>query len=268
MRRSLIRHLDKIKRRATRHDRSTSSKLDSISGSKSFWPNGAKAAVSFTYDDGRPSHLDIAQKDLERAGFRGTFFLTAGLFSAHHRLNDWRNAWHAGHEIMNHTVTHSRNYAKAEDFMENEVRICEDWLNSRFCDDASRVFAYPEGVPFLENGQRYDHLLPTTFMAARISDGEISSASSAKLRPHLISSACHTWSDKNAQSSISFLKHATSIADGWAVMSFHNIVEEAHAIPGDLTRSDHLEIIDHVSNNKQDYWVAPFREVFSYIMLQ
>jgi peptidoglycan/xylan/chitin deacetylase (PgdA/CDA1 family) len=40
------------------------------------WPNGSVAAVSLTYDDGLASHLDNARPQLERFGFKGTFFLT------------------------------------------------------------------------------------------------------------------------------------------------------------------------------------------------
>ena len=39
------------------------------------WPNGARAAVSLTYDDGLNSQLDCALPQLEAAGFRATFFL-------------------------------------------------------------------------------------------------------------------------------------------------------------------------------------------------
>ena len=38
------------------------------------WPDGAKAAVCLTYDDGIDSQLAIAIPDLEQVNLRGTFF--------------------------------------------------------------------------------------------------------------------------------------------------------------------------------------------------
>ena len=40
--------------------------------------NGASAAVSLTYDDGMPGHLDAAMPDLEACSLRGTFYLMTG----------------------------------------------------------------------------------------------------------------------------------------------------------------------------------------------
>ena len=39
------------------------------------WPNGAKAAVVFTYDDGLDCHLDVVVPQLDEFGLKGTFFL-------------------------------------------------------------------------------------------------------------------------------------------------------------------------------------------------
>lgn len=55
-----------------------------------FWPNGASAAVSLTYDDGKESHLDFAIPDLEAAGLRATFFLTPGWNRLADRAAEWR----------------------------------------------------------------------------------------------------------------------------------------------------------------------------------
>lgn len=67
------------------------------------WPNGAKAAVVLTYDDAAPSQLDHAIPALDRAGLKGSFFLS------NVRLEDvgrWRDAAAHGHELANHTLFH------------------------------------------------------------------------------------------------------------------------------------------------------------------
>lgn len=67
------------------------------------WPEGAKAAVVLTYDDGLDSQLDHAVPVLDAAGLKATFFL-AGLKPAD--VPRWRAVGAAGHELANHTLFH------------------------------------------------------------------------------------------------------------------------------------------------------------------
>ena len=65
--------------------------------------NGHKAAVSLTFDDSDPSHLDVVIPELNRRGLHGTFFLIANRTD---RKDEWRQALKAGHELANHTLDH------------------------------------------------------------------------------------------------------------------------------------------------------------------
>jgi peptidoglycan/xylan/chitin deacetylase (PgdA/CDA1 family) len=67
------------------------------------WPHGAKAAVALTYDDALASQLDIAAPALDRAGFKGTFFLS-GVKRGH--VERWRALARTGHELANHSLFH------------------------------------------------------------------------------------------------------------------------------------------------------------------
>jgi peptidoglycan/xylan/chitin deacetylase (PgdA/CDA1 family) len=67
------------------------------------WPNGAKAAVGLTYDDALTSQLDIAAPALDRAGLKGTFFLST-LKREH--VDRWRALARKGHELANHSLFH------------------------------------------------------------------------------------------------------------------------------------------------------------------
>ncbi|MCX8092533.1 MAG: polysaccharide deacetylase family protein, partial [Candidatus Goldbacteria bacterium] len=51
--------------------------------------NGYKAAVSLTFDDGDPIHLDIVIPEMKKRNMRGTFFLMAGKLT---RPDDWKKA--------------------------------------------------------------------------------------------------------------------------------------------------------------------------------
>ena len=70
------------------------------------WPHGEKAAVSLAYDDAIDSQLDNAIPALDRAGLKGSFYLTLANPSLRKRLDEWRAAAAHGHELGNHTLFH------------------------------------------------------------------------------------------------------------------------------------------------------------------
>lgn len=69
------------------------------------WPNGKKAAVVLTFDDGIKSHLQIVVPHLEARNMRGTFFLYGQVVSKAD-VNEWRDISRRGHELGNHSVYH------------------------------------------------------------------------------------------------------------------------------------------------------------------
>lgn len=70
------------------------------------WPGGAAAAVSLGYDDGLASHLDHVLPALNRRGLRASFYLPINSPTLPGRLEDWRAAARAGHELGNHSLFH------------------------------------------------------------------------------------------------------------------------------------------------------------------
>lgn len=79
------------------------------------WPHGCRAAVSLSFDDGRPSQLDVGMPLLDRAGVRATFYVSIGALAG--RTAAWQAAADRGHEIGNHTLTHpcSANFSFVDD---------------------------------------------------------------------------------------------------------------------------------------------------------
>jgi peptidoglycan/xylan/chitin deacetylase (PgdA/CDA1 family) len=65
--------------------------------------NNHPAAVSLTFDDSRPVHLDVAVPELNKRHLHATFFLVVSKTT---RLDDWRKVQAQGHEIGNHSVSH------------------------------------------------------------------------------------------------------------------------------------------------------------------
>lgn len=77
-----------------------------VSNAQFKWPDGKKAAVVFTYDDGLDCHLDVAIPQLDEFGFKGTFYCTGNSPSLYNRLEEWREITKNGHELGNHTLFH------------------------------------------------------------------------------------------------------------------------------------------------------------------
>lgn len=70
------------------------------------WPDGKRAAVSLSYDDAVPSQLDHAIPALDRHGLKGSFYIVLAADTVRERMDEWRAAARAGHELGNHSLFH------------------------------------------------------------------------------------------------------------------------------------------------------------------
>jgi peptidoglycan/xylan/chitin deacetylase (PgdA/CDA1 family) len=70
------------------------------------FPNGARCALSLTYDDGLASHFEDVAPTLEACGLRGTFNITIARPSVMGHAAEWRGVAARGHELGNHTLFH------------------------------------------------------------------------------------------------------------------------------------------------------------------
>ncbi len=142
------------------------------------WPEGKHAAISLTFDDARPSQVDAGLPLLNRLGVKATFYLQPeGLAK---RLEGWKGAVAAGHEIGNHTVSHPC----TANFAFSRKNALEDYSLERIeaeMSEASRVvrrelgvspvsFAYPCGQSFVGRGldvRSYVPLVARDFRSGR-----------------------------------------------------------------------------------------------------
>ena len=142
------------------------------------WPEGARAALSLSFDDGRASQLDAGLPLFDERKVRVTFYLTSG--NIRERAADWRRAAAAGHEMGNHTASHPC----SGNFPWSRERALETFTIDRMereLTDASRAiadltgatpvtFAYPCGQTFVGRGpavQSYVPLVSRHFLAGR-----------------------------------------------------------------------------------------------------
>lgn len=75
------------------------------------FPDGKSTMLALTFDDGTLDHLEIAAPELEKRGWRGTFYINPQSNDrARSRWLNWdgiRELHRRGHEIGNHSMSHS-----------------------------------------------------------------------------------------------------------------------------------------------------------------
>lgn len=144
------------------------------------WPGGARAALSLTFDDARPSQLDHGLPVLNAHGLKATFYVSPHNMPS--RLEAWSRAAAQGHELGNHTMNHpcSANFPFARrdgfvlesytlDRMEAELLESNAWIEQH-TGRRPTTFAYPCGQTFVGRGgdtRSYVPLVARHFRAGR-----------------------------------------------------------------------------------------------------
>ena len=144
------------------------------------WPEGKRAAVSLSFDDGRPSQVDIGLPLFRKLGVKVTFYAVPS--GVEKRLAGWKELVADGHEVANHSLTHpcTVNYGLSKDgtdVLENYDLI----RMARQLDDTNAQiqkllgvkpvdFAYPCGLKFVGRGvdvRSYVPLVAVRFLVGR-----------------------------------------------------------------------------------------------------
>ena len=132
------------------------------------WPNGAKMAISLSFDDARLSQIDKGIPLLDSYQVKGTFYVSPDRMKE--RLEGWKQAVASGHDIGNHTVVHpcTGNYSwTKEKALENYTLAYMQWE----LDSANRLiekllgvtpvsFAYTCGNSFVGRGMQTKSYVP------------------------------------------------------------------------------------------------------------
>ena len=233
------------------------------------WPDGARAAVSLSFDDARPSQVDVGLPVLDRHGVKATFFLVPS--SAEERRDGWKNAAATGHEIGNHSLDHpcTGNFAwsreKAlEDFTLKRMRRQLVGANERLramLGVTPVTFAYPCGQTFVGRGKdtrSYVPLVAKTFLAGR---GWLGEAPNDPALVDLSQVLGREMDGKDFEEVQGLLEEARS-AGAWLVLAGHDIGESGPQ----TTRVAMLEkLLPHLRDPANGYWVAPVGAVARYV---
>lgn len=94
--------------------------------------DGSRCAISFTYDDGMLCHYTDIAPELEKRGFKGTFWIIGANMGKDEPAYPWMN-WEQvadlarrGHEIANHTWNHPSLPSLSLEEVERELLDCDD----------------------------------------------------------------------------------------------------------------------------------------------
>ena len=132
------------------------------------WPAGKRAAISLTFDDGRPSQIDNGVPLFDRHGVKVTFYVSPS--GVRERLPGWKKAAAGGHEIANHSLNHpcSGNFPWArqhalEDYTLERIRAEMTDANKAIQELVGvtpRTFAYPCGETYVGRGRNLKSYIP------------------------------------------------------------------------------------------------------------
>ncbi|MBQ5610021.1 MAG: polysaccharide deacetylase family protein [Fibrobacteraceae bacterium] len=248
------------------HSAVISSAIIALASSMSFaqtaeiadWAGFRKAATSFTFDDGAPSHVSDGAPTFDKYGYKATF----------HLVTNWNPNWSGfqtlannGHEIASHSSSHptTMNGEEASSKQAIERQITQNY--------GSLTVAYPNcNVP-------NESSVLQNYIAGRICNG-----SWQGLSDNMGKNGPSNWAKVPAimtgdQGSINSTNGFTSEmqkviqSGGWVMFLTHGFSGKnngsATYSPTDLNAIDGA--LQWAKQNDKDIWVAPFRNVAMYI---
>lgn len=222
--------------------------LDGMAQNPSFsvaeYKGGKLCATSFTFDDGLPEHYSIVMPELEKRGWKGTFWICGAKVNGEIRRDDSFLGWEQikemsrrGHEISNHGWNHKKLTKLSHERIVEEVEKNDSAI---FANTGIRpvTFCYPynskneQVLEVTEQGRVGTRTRQFAFGQA---------VDDAKTRRRMDAAV------KNKE---------------WAVWMTHGITEGYDAFK---EPERFFGFLDYVKSREDVIWVGSFREVASYI---
>jgi peptidoglycan/xylan/chitin deacetylase (PgdA/CDA1 family) len=216
--------------------------------------NGYKGAVSFTFDDGDPSHLSVAIPELDKRKIHGTFFLIVKSMGG---VGPWKAAAATGHELASHSATHTNPAQFKPDQEEAEIAGAAKTLEQTYGHPMTS-FAYPFSAitPSLKAKVEKTHLL------ARGGAGPLIPPDPEPDWMNLVSQV--TLTETKVDVYKGWIDEA--LAKGaWSIFMIHGLEGTSWGY-SPIKKVDFAATLDHVKD--KDLWVAPFGEVGAYFRAQ
>lgn len=244
-----------------------------IAGQQSFqWPDGKRAAVSLSFDDGRLSQIDTGLALLKRLGLKVTFFVNPG--SVEKRLPGWKQAVADGHEIANHSLTHpcTGNYAfSANNALENyDLAMMAQQLDGaneriqQLLGVKPATFAYPCGLKFVGRGREVKSYVPLVAERFIVGRGYLDEAPNNPAVTDL-SQAMGTAFDNMEFPQMKAIVDSAATDGRWVIFVGHEIGQRR----AQSTDSKALELLsDYLKDPANGIWVGTVAEIGTYVRKQ
>lgn len=214
--------------------------------------NGHKAATSLTFDDGDPSHLDVAVPELNQRNMHGTFFLIANQIV---RKDDWRKILAAGHEIGNHTLDHKHAKDLTPNDEQSQVEGAQHVLQKEF-----GVTVYTFAYPFVEISPGLRKWVESTHLLARGGYSENYELTPDQDPDWLNIPARGTLTDTPLSTYQKWVD-ADNKKGGWLVWVIHGL-EGTKSGWEPISKKNFEGLLDYLQS--KDIWVGTFLEVGCY----
>lgn len=216
--------------------------------------NGHASAVSLTFDDGDPIHLDFAIPEMKKRGMRGTFYLISDKLE---RPEEWNKAAREGMEIGNHSATHRHAAELDEDEVIKEVDGAGKSLKEATGQETT-TFAYP----FVEITEALRERVEKNCIAARGGGPDVYYGVDSEPDWYNIHSSA-AMTEYPYEKYDEWIKNAEQYK-GWTVLMIHAIEGSDwwQPMPKEIFKKL-LERLGNGSANRR-IWTAPFGEVAAY----
>jgi peptidoglycan/xylan/chitin deacetylase (PgdA/CDA1 family) len=248
-------------------------KDQTITSKENVW-NGKHCAVSLTYDDALPGHLDRVIPVLDSLGFKGTFYISCNSGTLNNRINDWRKAATNGHELGNHTLFHpciakmkDRDYsswvAPEYDMGNYSIKRIVDEINMantllKAIDGKSkRTIAYPCGDCVLRDTS-YIPYIKSSFVGGR--NGAGSSLKIEDISVYQIN-AVGIGDNYSSEMLIDLVKKAQETGT-LVVFLFHGVGGGHNA---NVAMNKHNDLVKYIKQNEKEIWVAPMVDIAEFV---
>lgn len=113
------------------------------------YKDGKECAVSLTFDDSMKEHYTIVAPELEKRGFRGTFWMCGGWMPAEPQYDTTHFTWaeakemsDKGHEMSNHSWSHPNMTTLSEDELKEQIRRNDEAILANL-GKPSTTFCFP-----------------------------------------------------------------------------------------------------------------------------
>jgi len=238
------------------------------------WPNGAKIALSLTFDDGRSSQVTHAVPLLDSFGVKATFY--AQPENLLEELELWKKAVASGHEIGNHTIGHpcTGNFTWTrydgvvlEDYDLDRMRAellqtnneLEELLGVR-----PVSFAYPCGQTYVGRGRdtkSYVPLIAELFQTGRRWLDETSNAPDHFDPAQVMSMRM----DREDFSTVLRMIERTKRNENWLVLAGHGVSDAGSSRRWGTSLEMLRELLAYTQDPDNGVWLASVSEVASFI---